>query len=247
MRLKCLIFAMLLLITAGLAACGSSESNGLNGAITVSAGATGSVVNATATYTNPTETNLIGVPIEFTVVVGNTAYDLGEYHTNNSGTVGIAFPVPAFNGTQTVTVVARSAKLTDFETFQMAGRSLIINAPASLNLTTSEPTGTAVPFSIDALTAFVTVTDPFGNDLGSHPIDVSADVSSTDSGDTLTPKTFSTATGSGGVAPFPGAQGTLKVPALGAVESMTITWTVTDTVTNQSGSAITTVKLTKTE
>lgn len=246
MKLKHLFYAMLLLFSAVVAGCGSSGGEGLNGSIEVEAEATGNVVTATATYTHPTETNLIGVPIAFSVQIGTESYDLGVVHTNNSGSVGITFNVPAFTGTQTVTVGARTDNLTDYDSFTMTGRTLTVTPPPALNLTTTAATGTAVPFSIDALPAIATVTDPFGNDLANHPVVITATVSSTNPSDSFPVRSFNTVTGTSGQAPFPGAQGTLIVPPLGGVESMTITWTVTDTRTNQTGSAITTVRLTKT-
>jgi len=237
---------MLMIFSAGLSACGSSGSEGLNGGIAVTAEATGSVISATATYTNPTQTNLIGVPINFSVRIGLVTQDLGTFSTNNTGSVGLAFSPPAFNGSQTITVIARTDNLTNFDSLVMSGRSLTVNAPANLSLTTGAAPGTSVAFTIPPVTNFVTITDPFTNSINGHPISISSTVVSSNPGDTLSVP-VATTTGSGGVAAFPGATGTLVVPAaVGGVETMTITWTVNDTITGQSGNAITTVTLTKT-
>jgi hypothetical protein len=246
MKLKHLLFVMLLLCCAGLSACGSSGSEGLNGGITVDASATGSVINATASYTHPTQSNLIGVPISFSLQIGGFSQDLGTHSTNNTGSVGIAFSPPAFNGTQTITVIARTDNLTNFDSLVMTGRSLSIAAPPALSLTTVAAGGNAVPFTIPSLANFVTITDPFNNDVDGHPIQIEATAISSNPGSSLSPPSDTT-TGSGGIAPFPGATGVLIVPAaVGGVETMTITWRVTDVITGQSGSAITTVTLTKT-
>lgn len=244
MKVKYLLFAMLMLLAAGLSACGSSGSEGLNGGITVSAEATGSVISATATYTNPTQSNLIGVPISFSVRVGSVTQNLGTHSTNNSGSVGLAFSPAPFNGTETVTVIARTDNLTNFDTLVMTGRSLTVSPPPNLALTTTAATGSAFTFVIQPTANFVTVTDPFDNILAGHTIQIEFDTVSSNVSDLNVPLT--TSTGSGGVAPFPGANGTLIVPAAGAVETLTITWRVTDTFTGQTGSAITTVTLTKT-
>jgi hypothetical protein len=92
---------------------------------------------------------------------------------------------------------------------------------------------------------FVTITDPFSNDLSGHPIEIAASFVSNNPADTFSFES-ATATNSGGTAVFPGANGTLIVPAVGSPETMTITWTVTDTVTGLNGSGVTTVTLTKT-
>ena len=245
MKLKQALFTIFMLLMLGLSGCGSNGGAGLNGGIAVTATATGSVITATATYTNPTQTNLIGVPISFTVQVGNQSFDLGTHKTNNSGTVGVAFTPPAFSGSKTITVVASSDNLTNFASLSMVGASLAVTSPPAVALTTTAPAGSPFSFVIPPSASFVTITDPFNNDVSGHPISITATVVSTNPGDVLNSVPVAT-TGTSGVAPFPGATGTLVVPAtVGAVETMTITWTVTDTVTGQTGTGVTTITLTK--
>jgi hypothetical protein len=245
MKLKYAMLAVLSLFVLALCGCGSSGGAGLNGGVAVTATATGSVINATATYTNPSQTNLIGVPIAFTVQIGGNLYDLGTHKTNNTGSVGVAFTPPAFNGSQTVTVIAKTDNLTNFASISMVGRALTVTPPPALALTTTLPAGSSLPFVIPPAGTFVAITDPFTNDVSGHLITVTSSVVATNSGDTLTPPTATTTT-SAGTAPFPGASGTLVVPAtVGGTETMTITWTVTDTVTGQFGTGITTVTLSK--
>jgi hypothetical protein len=98
---------------------------------------------------------------------------------------------------------------------------------------------------MSAAASFVTITDPFTNNLSGHTIQISASVASNNPADTFFFQTETT-TNSGGTADFPGANGTLIVPSAGVVETMTITWTVTDTTTGLNGTGITTVNLTKT-
>jgi hypothetical protein len=246
MKLKYLLFAMFSVLTIAICGCGTNGGDGLNGGITVTATATGSVITATASYTNPTVTNLIGVPIEFSVQIGNQTFSLGTHNTNNSGTVSVVFTPPAFSGTQTVTVIAKTGNLTNFATLNVAGTTLTLTPPPTVALSTALPAGTAVAFNIPPNGAFATITDPFSNNLEGHLVTISTSVISTNQADTLVPPSATT-TSSAGTAPFPGATGTLITPAtVGGVETMTITWRVTDTFTGQTGTGITTVTLTKT-
>lgn len=244
MKLKFLLFAILSLLTLGISGCGS-DADGLNGAINVEAEREGAVVTATARYTNPDSGNLIGVPIEFSVQIGSQRFDLGTHYTNNSGSVGVSFTPPAFSGTQTITVIAKTGNLTDFDSISLVGSSITVTPPPALTLTSALPTGSPVTVTIPPVTNFVTVTDPFTNDISGHTITITRSVVSSNPGDTVTPPAPSTTNGSG-IAPFPGTTATLIVPAVGATESMTITWTVTDTTTGQTGTGITTVSLSKT-
>lgn len=227
--------------------CGESGSSGLNGAITVEAEAVGREINATATYTNPTQTNLIGTEISFSVKVGDAPeIFLGTFGTNNSGSVGITpFSVPAFNGTQTVTVFARTGNLMDLDAFEMTGGSLSVTAPAVvLTATSAQAPGSAIPFAIPA--ALITIKDPFSNNLGNRPLTISATYVSDDPSDTLTLDSSTATTDASGTANF-SAQGTLTVPAtVGGISKMTISWKVTDQTTGLTGSGTTTVTLTKT-
>lgn len=228
-----------------LGGCGSGNSD-TNGSLTLMAIATGPTVVATATYTNTLSTNLSGVPINFSAAVGSTNFPVGTAQTGQTGIASIAFAPPAFNGTQTVTVIASAGSLTQYFAVAMTGRSLTVTPPAALTLTTTQAGGTPFPFTIPSSAGFVTITDPFTNDLSGHTIQITASVISSNTADTLTPPSATT-TNSAGSALFPGATGTLVVPAnAGGVETMTITWTVTDTTTGLTGSGITTVTLTKT-
>jgi hypothetical protein len=244
MKFKCLLIAALSFLTFGLSGCGGGA--GMNGSIEVTATTTGSVIKATATYTNPTVTNLIGVPITFTAQIGSQTFDLGTVSTNNSGAVTVAFTPPAFSGTQTVTVIAKTGNLTNFASVAVAGRTLKVTAPPTIALTSNQPAGTPIDIPIPPIAGFVSITDPFGNDVNGHQITITATVSKTDPTDTVV-QPVAVSTDSSGTASFPGAVATLHVPAaVGGVDTMTITWTVTDTVTGQTGTAITTITLTRT-
>jgi hypothetical protein len=238
-------FAVILL-SMTLFSCGSgSGSSGLNGGITVTATATGPTIVATATYTNPTATNLIGVPITFSVQIGNTSIPLGTHSTNNSGAVSVAFSPPAFNGTQTLTVSAGTGNLTNFAPVTMTGRTMLVTQPADQTLTTTAATGSQFPFLLPSSTVFVTITDPFSNEVSGHTLTISASVSSSNTADTFNSPSQTT-TDSTGKAPFPTASGTLIVPSTVSPEVMTITFTVIDSATGLTGTGITTIKLTKT-
>jgi hypothetical protein len=236
----CSLFAL------ALCGCGTNGGAGLNGSISVSTPVvTGKVVSATATYINPTSTNLIGVPLTFSVRIGDQTFPLGTFGSNNSGSFTVTFDAPPFNGSQTITVIASSGNLINFGSVVMTGRSLTVAAPPAVALTTTQPAGTSIPFSILSPTAFVTITDPFSSTLEGHAVTITASFVSSNPSDTLTLDSSIVTTNSGGTAIFPGAHGTLVVPASGA-ETMSITWTVFDQTTGLSGSGTTSVSLTKT-
>jgi hypothetical protein len=91
------------------------------GSLSIYASATGSVITATATYNNPTQTNLIGVPITFSAQSSTQIFPIGTYQTNNSGSVSVSFMPPAFSGTQTLTVIAKTGNLTSSDTVTLVG------------------------------------------------------------------------------------------------------------------------------
>ena len=255
MKLNHLLLTMLSLLTMGLSACGNSGGAGLNGSLTVTAAATGSVVNATATYllptqsnsTQTTQTNLSGVLVDFSVQVGTQTLSLGSASTNSLGIANFAFIPLAFSGSQTITVIARTGNLAAFSPLTMIGSSLTVTPPQNLAITTSQSGGTALPTVIAPSANFVVITDPFGTDLSGHQIDISDSFVSGNGADTLVLSTATATTGSAGTATFPGATATLFVPTtVGGTDTMTVTWTVTDALTGQTGTGVTTITLTKT-
>jgi len=248
MKLRSVFVAVFMLVVMCVCGCGSNGGEGLNGTITLATPTvTGSVVKASATYTNPdsTKTNLLGVPITFSVYLGSTFLGSQTQATDSSGkaTTGF-FNIPSFSGSKTLTVTAKADNLVDNQSISVAGTTLTVTPPPALALTTTQASGTSLTIQIPPTAAFVTITDPFNNDLQGHTISISAAAVSTNPNDTIT-QPNPTTTGSTGTAPFPGSAVTLIVPALGSVETVTITWTVTDTKTNQTGTGLTTVTLTK--
>ncbi|UFS69652.1 hypothetical protein LPW11_17370 [Geomonas sp. RF6] len=236
MRFRSLLLAVFSLFTVALAGCGGG-SDGLNGAVTVTVAATGTEIKATAQYTNPTVTNLIGQPIKFSFRVGNGEYqDLGTYHTNNSGIVSVSFHPAAFTGTQTVTVKVEADKLTDFASVSLSGVAMTLTPiPAVDFAVTSDQANTSTEIPIPSQAGFLTVNDPFDTS-STHLFKITATVAPTSAGatvtfaDTGTNTTTIVATGTGD---FPGATLTMTSPAASNTISVTVTWTVTElTVVN---------------
>lgn len=245
MKVKYFLVALFSPLLLAIYGCGNG-GEGLNGGLTVTASATGSVINATATYSNPTHSNLIGVPITFSAQIGNQNSSLGTFNTNNSGSINVTFQSPAFNGTQTVTVIASTGNLSNFSSFTMGGRKLTVTAPPALAFTAAAGTA-SVPIAIPLNAAFIAVTDPFLTDLSGTTFAITKVVVSTNPNDTLVLASASTTTNTVGIAGFPGATGTMNAPAtVGGVDTMTITWTVVDTVTGLTGTGVTTITLTST-
>lgn len=254
MNLKHFYLFLCLLLSLVIHGCGQGGGGGegLNGGLELTASVSGAIVTATATYTNPTETNLIGVPITFSADFG----PIGTFNTNNSGSVGVAFTPPAFNGTKTFAVIATTGNLSQFATVTMTGRLLTLAVPPNQGpVTATENPGQFHTFSLSSQN-FVTITDPFSNDISGHPIIISAVFSSTDPDDRLLfganpsvgpgETTLTTvATGASGVAPLPSASLVMVVPNAGVTKTATISWTATDFETGLSGSGTTVVTLTK--
>lgn len=254
MKLKHFIWAFLLLCSIAIYGCGNGAGGGegLNGSIKVTALASGSIIKATATYSNPQTTNLIGVPLSFSIIIGDKEFPLsGSFNTNNSGSFEVSFLSPPFNGSQTIIVIASSGNLQGVsDPVSMTGRSLAFTPPAQLALTTTADPAVfpTVPFALPASATFIAVTDPFTTNLAGLTFSISeTHISGDPTKDTLLLSTATTSTNTGGTAAFPGATGVLAVPTtVGGVNTMTINWTVTDPVTGLTGNGVTTVTLTKT-
>jgi hypothetical protein len=242
MKLRYLLFAMLLLLTMGLCSCGNGGA-GLNGSLAVTATLNGSIITATATYTNPTHTDLTGTPITFSAQAGNSApVGLGTFNTNNSGSVSIPISVNNFNGSQTVVVIAQTGNLENFQSVNVTGRSLVVVPPPAPATAITTAAGVAVAVSLPAFDGFVTVSDPIAGDLSGHLMTIV--FKSSVSADTVV-MSSNTVTDSTGKAPFPGATVTLAAPAVsGTAATHMITWTVTDGKTNLSSVGTTVLTVT---
>ena len=220
---------------------GGGGGAGLNGDLTVTTTVEGAIVTATATYTNPTEANRIGVPISFAVGPSQTeSVFLGTYNTNNSGSVSVAFKPPSFIGTKTLLVTAATGSLRNFSSFTMAGITITMEAPPAQTKTlTGGVPGTPYTYTFSS-SNFVTIADPFNNSISNHPVDMTAafTISPTAPSDLLTfgattalpngtPATASAVTGPSGKLSLPGTSLVLETPPVGATRTATITWTAT--------------------
>jgi hypothetical protein len=236
----------LFIATLALNGCGqgAGDAAGLNGGITVSASATGSFITATATYTNPTKTNLIGLPITFGYVVGGTSFTIGTFNTNNSGTVSVSFTPAPFNGTQAFLVTASTGNLQNFASVNVAGRNLALTPPVVAPVFTNVSSTLSVDIPVPVQSVFATYTDPFTNNLSGLQLTITNALFNTLSGNTLDVPSTSITTDVLGKAPFPGATAHMIVPSRGSTNTMAITWTVTDTGgTGLTASGLTTINL----
>jgi len=249
--MNCRIFGVLGLFMASLAlyGCGqgAGDAAGLNGAITVSASASGSFITATATYTNPTKTDLIGTPIWFSYQVAGTTYSLGTVHTNNSGTVSVVFTPAAFNANQTFLVTAGTGNLQNFATVNMSGRSLSLAPPAVAPVFTNVSSTSTVDIPIPIQLTFATFKDPFASDLSGLVLDITETLESTlDNASTIDLLNSTTTTNVLGIAPFPGATAHMTVPPKGGSNTLSVTWIVKDNAaggTGLSATGVTTIVL----
>lgn len=237
---RTLIVAGLFLASLAVYGCGQGggDAAGLNGGISVTASAAGTFITATGTYTNPTKTNLIGVPITFSYQAGGQSFSLGTFNTNNSGSVSVAFTPSAFNGQQTVLVTASTGNLQNFATVNMTGRTLSLTPPVVAQVFTNISSTRTVDIPIPAQPVFATYADPFISDLSGLVLGISDTLASplTSTLDLASP---STQTSVNGTAPFPGAVAHMTVPPRGSTTTMSITWTVRDNSVGGTGLAAT--------
>jgi hypothetical protein len=219
---------------------GGGGGAGLNGDLTVTTTVEGAIVTATATYTNPTEANRIGVPISFAVGPSQTeSVFLGTYNTNNSGSVSVAFKPPSFIGTKTLLVTVATGSLRNFSSFTMNGITMTMATPDAQTKTISGAVpGTPFTFQFNSPT-FVTVTDPFNNSISNHLVNMVATFSiatpaavdlltfgATNAGPGAT-ATAAATTGPSGTIPMPGTSLVLATPDPGFTRTATISWTAT--------------------
>jgi hypothetical protein len=240
MKLKYLLLAMLSFLSLGLCSCGNGGA-GLNGSLSLSAlTLVGSTLTTTATYVNPTHTDLTGTPITFSIQVGGGAVQsLGTLNTNNSGSVTIQIQLGALTGVQTVTVVAQTGNLQAFSNLDVTGRAIALTPPpAPAAIPTQVASNTPVSITLPSFADFVTVTDPLTSNVGGHIIVITGKSSGPSSDSVNTPDTL---TAANGTAPFPGSTITLNGPFTLGINSRVITWTVTDTATNLSKTGITVI------
>ena len=238
MRFRSYLLILLSLALFALNGCGSSGGAGLNGGITVTATATGSVVNATATYTNPQTTDLVGLPITFTV----NGVVIGTFNTNNSGSVTVAFTPAPFIGTRTIAVAASTGNLSNFSTLTMNGITMTMSAPPAQAVTVTGAVPGTTNTVVFSSPTFVTVSDPFNNAISNHMISMTANFTAApaNAGDLLTfiggnpasvgagkTSTATATTGPAGTVPLPGTSLGLTVPAAGGTRTATISWTAT--------------------
>jgi hypothetical protein len=233
---------------------GGGGGEGLIGNLSLTTSVTGPVIQATATYSNAAATNLAGLEITFST---NLFGPIGTYRTDSSGNAVCTFTPPAFNGVQTVTVIARTGNLAQYSTLTMNGRTLTLTPPPNQGPVNAPGNpGTIQSFSLSSQD-FVKITDPFNNKIDNHPIVVTATFTSSpqDAGDQLTfngisvgpgvPASATIYTGASGIVPLPGTSLALAVPQTGVTKTATISWTATDTATQLAGSGSTVITLTK--
>ena len=243
MNFKHLYMMIFLAALSMISACGGGGSGfegggggaGLNGGLTVTTTVKGAYVTAEATYTNPTEPNRIGVPISFSA----GSVFLGTHNTNNSGSVSVVFKPQSFVGTKTFVVTAQTGNLQNFSTVTMNGITITMVAPPAQTKTlTGGVPDTPYTFVFSSPT-FVTVADPFNENISNHLVNMEATFSVTPTavGDLLTfgattagsgqIATAAATTGPSGTVPLPGTSLVLATPAVGGTRTATITWTAT--------------------
>jgi len=149
-----IISLFLMVCTLGIAGCGGGNdgAGGLNGAVTVTgsqiAAESSSNVTFTIQYTHPLKTDLIGVPINYTVTVDGEIIDHVATNFNNSGVLSVTYTVPKVNFGRSVHCVANSANLIGSATQTVAALGTLEITPLSATFAATEGIGTTKAFTV---------------------------------------------------------------------------------------------------
>jgi len=147
---RCLAGLVMLLMF--LTSCGSAGGDKVGSlsveATSVPGGVGVYIVTATATYTHPTLTNLVGLDISFQVFdTSGTVLSSFSDRTNTSGSIGFTFPLPQLPASQGYFVTATTGDLQDTASFIIPG-SIITPSPTSLTFTSAQAIGTTQTITV---------------------------------------------------------------------------------------------------
>jgi hypothetical protein len=149
-----LILYALVICTMVIAGCGGGNNGagGLNGAVTVTgsqlASNFSSDVTFTITYTNPLKTDLIGVPINYSVLVDGTLIDQQATNFNNSGILLVTYHIPKGVAEKSVRCVANSANLIGSTTVTVAAFGALNVTPSIQTFADTDLVGTVKTYTI---------------------------------------------------------------------------------------------------
>jgi hypothetical protein len=157
MKTRYYLWCCMMLFALLIAGCGNGGA-GLNGAVTVTGSQTAtdasSGVSFVVTYTNPTQTNLIGVKINFTVTLDGVAIDSGSFNTNNSGITNLGpYSVTKVTGEQKVRCVASSDNLFGNSVITVAQLGALDVTPATQTFASTDGVHTTKTFTISGGTS----------------------------------------------------------------------------------------------
>jgi hypothetical protein len=149
-----LLTVVLLLCTMVIAGCGGGNegSVGLNGSVTVTgsqvASDSSSNVTFTIQYKNPLKTDLIGVPINFTVTVDGVIIDQQATNFNNSGILSVTYNVGKVDYERAVHCVANSSNLVGSDTVKVSAVGTLEITPLSETFAATDLIGSFKDFTI---------------------------------------------------------------------------------------------------
>jgi hypothetical protein len=157
MKTRYYLWFCLILFALLIAGCGNGGA-GLNGAVTVTGSQAVSTdssdVSFVVSYTNPTETNLIGVKMNFTVTLDGLSVDSGSFNTNNSGTEILGpYTVPRIPSEQKVRCVATSDNLSGNSVVTVAKLGALVVTPATQTFASTDGVDTTKTFTVSGGTS----------------------------------------------------------------------------------------------
>ncbi len=153
MKLRLFLTMCFYLFILSIAGCGNGGGEGLNGAVTVTGSQatanSSSDVSFLVSYTNPTETNLIGVKIDYSVSLNGVVFDSGSFNTNNSGSTTLGpYSVQKTSTEQKVRCSASSANLNGNAVVTIAALGALSVSPATQTFTSTQDVNSTTTFTI---------------------------------------------------------------------------------------------------
>jgi hypothetical protein len=143
---------MLCLVTVAGCGGGNDGAGGLNGSVTVTgsqaSAESSSDVTFTIQYKNPLKTDLIGVPINFTVTLDGVIIDQQATNFNNSGILSVTYNIGKMNYERSVHCVANSANLIGSTTVKVSALGTLEITPLSEIFSATDLIGSYKDFAI---------------------------------------------------------------------------------------------------
>ncbi len=143
---------MLCMVTVAGCGGGNDGAGGLNGSLSVTGTQAtadeSSDVTFTIKYTNPLKTDLIGVPINFTVMVDGVMIDQQATNFNNSGVYIKTYSIRKAGAEQAVYCIANTANLIASDTVKVSAVGTMEITPITATFASTDDIGSTKEYTI---------------------------------------------------------------------------------------------------